>query len=70
LYRSVKVENAFPAVATYGQEFARLLVMAYDAKCVVRFRLIGRFFEWARLDQAAGGVHIRLGEFFLDVRIL
>ncbi|EJD38117.1 hypothetical protein AURDEDRAFT_33125, partial [Auricularia subglabra TFB-10046 SS5] len=61
LYASLNVEQAFPAIQDFGVEFVRTLIMCYDAKCIARRKLTGRFFEWDHLDQAAGGSGEPLG---------
>ncbi|EJD33287.1 hypothetical protein AURDEDRAFT_77098, partial [Auricularia subglabra TFB-10046 SS5] len=61
LYSSLNVEEVFPEIQDYGNDFARTLIMAYDAKCIARRKLIGRFFEWEYLDQAVGGTGEPLG---------
>ena len=61
LYTSLNVGDTFPEIQDMGYEFVRTLVMAYDAKCIARRKLIGRFFEWDPLDQAVGGTGTPLG---------
>lgn len=67
LYAALKVEEVFPNLMEYGAEFAKALVMAYDAKCILRHKLIGRFFEWHRLDRAVGGIGAPLGTRIIHV---
>lgn len=61
LYAALDVGETFPDIRMLGLEFARTLVMAYDAKCIARQKVIGRFFEWDVLDRAAGGKGHALG---------
>ncbi|EJD33547.1 hypothetical protein AURDEDRAFT_76906, partial [Auricularia subglabra TFB-10046 SS5] len=61
LYASLNVEQAFPAIQDFGIDFVRALIMCYDAKCIARRKLTGRFFEYDHLDQAAGGSGEPLG---------
>lgn len=61
LYAALDVGEVFPDIEGYGLEFARVLVMAYDAKCIARQKVTGRFFEWDILDRAAGGKGHPLG---------
>lgn len=61
LYAELDVGEAFPDIQAYGLEFARVLVMAYDAKCIARQKITGRFFEWDVLDRAVGGKGHALG---------
>lgn len=62
LYKELDVGQAFPHIRDFGLEFARVLVMAYDAKCIARQKITGRFFEWDYLDRAVGGKGPSLGE--------
>lgn len=62
LYASLNVGDSFPAIADFGFDFVKTLVMAYDAKCAARAKVTGRFFEWERLDQAVGGAGTPLGQ--------
>ncbi|EJD33756.1 hypothetical protein AURDEDRAFT_76731 [Auricularia subglabra TFB-10046 SS5] len=55
LYSALNVQDDFPEISEYGVDFVRALIKAYDAKCIARQKLIGRFFEWEHLDQAVGG---------------
>ncbi|KZV95745.1 hypothetical protein EXIGLDRAFT_594385, partial [Exidia glandulosa HHB12029] len=61
LYASLDIGEKFPELKKFGMEFARTLVMAYDAKCIARLKLMGRFFEWEMLDRAVGGKEHALG---------
>lgn len=63
LYAELDVGDAFPDIRDLGLDFARTLVMAYDAKCIARQKLTGRFFEWDMLDRAVGGKGHALGMF-------
>ncbi|KAH7092859.1 hypothetical protein BKA62DRAFT_745289 [Auriculariales sp. MPI-PUGE-AT-0066] len=49
--------SRLPHYRKYNPKLVRLLVEAYDAKCIARHKLIGRFFEWDRLNRAVGGVY-------------
>lgn len=62
LYCELDVGEAFPDIRDFGFEFARALVMAYDAKCIARQKITGRFFEWDMLDRAVGGKGHALGK--------
>ena len=55
LYASLNVHKSFPELQGLDLEFVRTLLMARDLKINIRKRAIGSFFEWDRLDQAAGG---------------
>ena len=55
LYASLNVHESFPELQGLDLEFVRTLLMARDLKINIRKRAIGSFFEWDRLDQAAGG---------------
>ena len=61
LYVSLNVTDAFPEVKGLPLEFMRTLLMARDLKINIRKRAIGTFFEWDRLDRAAGGRDQPLG---------
>ena len=61
LYVSLNVTDAFPEVKGLSLEFMRTLLMARDLKINIRKRAIGTFFEWDRLDRAAGGHDEALG---------
>ena len=61
LYISLNVTDAFPEVHGLPLEFVRTLLIARDLKINIRKRAIGTFFEWARLDRAAGGADQPLG---------
>ncbi|KAH7101834.1 hypothetical protein BKA62DRAFT_671762 [Auriculariales sp. MPI-PUGE-AT-0066] len=60
LYDSPSVDHELPQYKDFSRQFVRLLIMDYDAKCIVRHKLIGRFFQWDRLNRAVGGVHTQL----------
>ena len=55
LYVSLNVTESFPEVKGLPLGFTRTLLMARDLKINIRKRAIGTFFEWERLDRAAGG---------------
>ena len=61
LYVSLNVADSFPEVKGLPLEFMRTLLMARDLKINIRKRAIGTFFEWDRLDRAAGGHDEALG---------
>ena len=62
LYSSLNVHESFPELEGIDLEFVRTLLMARDLKINIRKRAIGSFFEWDKLDQAAGGRDQALGE--------
>ena len=55
LYASLNVHSSFPELEGIDLDFIRILLMARDLKINIRKRAIGSFFEWDKLDQAAGG---------------
>jgi hypothetical protein len=61
LYTSLNVHETFPELQGLDFEFVRTLLMARDLKINIRKRAIGSFFEWDKLDQAAGGREQALG---------
>jgi hypothetical protein len=61
LYTSLNVHEAFPELQGLDFEFVRTLLMARDLKINIRKQAIGSFFEWDKLDQAAGGREQALG---------
>ena len=61
LYESLNIEESFPELQNIDLDFVRLLVLARDLKINIRKRAIGSFFEWDRLDQAAGGRNQAIG---------
>jgi len=61
LYSSLNIPDSFPELENIDLEFVRLLVLARDLKINIRKRAIGSFFEWDRLDQAAGGRQQAIG---------
>lgn len=61
LYASLNVHDTFPELKNISLEFVRTLLMARDLKINIRKRAIGSFFEWDKLDQAAGGRAQALG---------
>ena len=62
LYVSLNMADAFPEIKGLPLEFMRTLLMAHDLKMNIRKRAIGTFFEWDRLDRAAGGQDEPLGK--------
>lgn len=63
LYSSLNVHESFPELEGIDLEFVRTLLMARDLKINIQKRAIGSFFEWDKLDQAAGGRDQALGEY-------
>lgn len=61
LYASLNVTDSFPEIAGLPLEFVRALLMARDLKINIRKRAVGSFFEWDKLDRAAGGKNSPLG---------
>lgn len=61
LYGSLNVHQLFPELEGIDFDFLQALLMARDLKINIRKRAIGSFFEWDKLDQAAGGSEIALG---------
>lgn len=61
LYSSLNVHESFPELDGINFNFVRTLLMARDLKINIRKRAIGTFFEFDRLDQAAGGRNNPLG---------
>jgi hypothetical protein len=62
LNSSLNIEDTFPELQNIDLDFVRTLLMARDLKINIRKRAIGSFFEWDRLDQAAGGREQAIGE--------
>ena len=62
LYASLNVPDEFPELHGLSLPFVRTLLMARDLKINIRKRAIGSFFEWDKLDRAAGGRDQPLGE--------
>ncbi|KAI0694788.1 hypothetical protein C8Q76DRAFT_634071 [Earliella scabrosa] len=61
LYASLNVPEDFPELQGLSLPFIRTLIMARDLKINIRKRAIGSFFEWDKLDRAAGGRDQPLG---------
>lgn len=61
LYASLNVHSEFPQLEGMSFDFVNTLLMARELKINLRQRLVGRFFEVSRLDQAAGGRDVALG---------
>src|ERR1700722_16516320 len=61
LYSSLNVADVFPELQGIDFDFIQTLLMARDLKINIRKRAIGSFFEWDKLDQAAGGRQEALG---------
>ena len=64
LYISLNVADTFPEIQGLPLEFIRTLLLARDLKINIRKRAIGTFFEWDKLDRAAGGRDQPLGWYF------
>lgn len=64
LYTSLNVHDAFPELLGIDLAFVQTLLMARDLKINIRKRAIGSFFEWDKLDQAAGGRDQAIGMIF------
>ena len=62
LYASLNVPDDFPELQGLSLPFVRTLIMARDLKMNIRKRAIGSFFEWDKLDRAAGGRDQPLGK--------
>ena len=62
LYASLNVPEDFPELRGLPLSFVRHLIMARDLKINIRKRAIGSFFEWDKLDRAAGGRDQPLGK--------
>ncbi|OSD07573.1 hypothetical protein PYCCODRAFT_1403249 [Trametes coccinea BRFM310] len=62
LYSSLNVSEGFPELTHLPLDFVRVLLMARDLKINIRKRAIGSFFEWDKLDRAAGGRDQPLGK--------
>lgn len=61
LYSSLNVPQDFPELQGLPLDFVRILLMARDLKINIRKRAIGSFFEWDKLNRAAGGRDQPLG---------
>ncbi|KAI0676695.1 hypothetical protein C8Q78DRAFT_960079 [Trametes maxima] len=61
LYASLNVPHDFPELKGLPLNFVRVLLMARDLKINIRKRAIGSFFEWDKLNRAAGGRDQPLG---------
>src|SRR5271170_8216007 len=61
LYSSLNVADVFPELQGIDFDFIQTLLMARDLKINIRKRAVGSFFEWDKLDQAAGGRQEALG---------
>ena len=65
LYASLNVPEEFPEIQGLSLPFVQTLIMARDLKINIRKRAIGSFFEWDKLDRAAGGRDQPLGRYKL-----
>ncbi|KAI1784327.1 hypothetical protein LXA43DRAFT_901841 [Ganoderma leucocontextum] len=54
LYASLNVADTFPEIQGLPLDFIRTLLLARDLKINIRKRATGSFFEWDKLDRAAG----------------
>lgn len=61
LYMTLNVPKEYPDLLNADMEYVKVLFLARDLKITIRKRAIGSFFEWDRLDQAAGGKANPLG---------
>ncbi|TFK63382.1 hypothetical protein BDN72DRAFT_775931 [Pluteus cervinus] len=61
LYNSLNLPSSLPELQDASLEFTQTLMLARDLKINIRKRAIGSFFEWDKLDQAAGGKGQALG---------
>lgn len=64
LYRALNVVAAFPELKGVTFEFVHVLLLARELKMNVRSRVVGRFFEMSRLDQAVAGKDVPLGSLY------
>ena len=55
IYASLNINDSFPELQHLPYEFVRTLVLLRDLKINIRKRAIASFFEWDKLDRAAGG---------------
>ena len=69
LYASLNIPDMFPELQGIDFDFIQTLLMARDLKINIRKRAIGSFFEWDKLDQAAGGRHEALGKSFCVMNV-
>ncbi|KAI1790619.1 hypothetical protein LXA43DRAFT_882467 [Ganoderma leucocontextum] len=58
LYASLNVADTFPEIQGLPLDFIRTLLLARDLKINIRKRATGSFFEWDKLDRAAGGLFL------------
>ncbi|TFK61371.1 hypothetical protein BDN72DRAFT_743548, partial [Pluteus cervinus] len=61
LYISLNLPDSLPELQDVSVKFTQTLMLARDLKINIRKRAVGSFFEWDRLDQAAGGKGQSLG---------
>lgn len=67
LYVALNIDRHFPDIAGLSLDFTRTLLLAHDAKLNVRKRIVGRLWEYDKIDQAVGGVAPALGMLFRDM---
>jgi hypothetical protein len=65
LYALLNVQDSFPELQGIDLNFIRMLLMAQDLKINIQKHTIGSFFEWDKLDQAAGGHNQAFGKSLL-----
>ena len=61
LYASLNVHDSYPELQGMSLEFVRTLLLARDLKINICKRAVASFFEWDKLDSAAGGRSNPLG---------
>lgn len=61
LYASLNVPQEYPELEGLPLNFVQVLLLARDLKINIRKRAIGSFFEWDKLNRAAGGRDQPLG---------
>jgi hypothetical protein len=61
LYASLNVHKIFPKLQGLDFEFVHTCLMVHDLKINIQKQVIGSFFEWDKLDQAAGSREQALG---------
>ena len=66
LYQTLNLTTDIPDYDGVFMEFMQNLLCARDVKMTVRTLAISSFFEWEKLDQAAGGRHRPLGKCYSE----
>jgi hypothetical protein len=64
VYASLNIDTSFPELQSLPYDFVRSLLLLRDLKINIRKRAIANFFEYDKLDRAAGGKDAPLGEFY------